>query len=39
MMVEQSFTFVVVLSWLFMRMLARSEDEAQSQERLEGVGR
>ena len=35
MMVEQSLTLVLVLVWLFMRMLARSEQEELRRERLE----
>jgi putative membrane protein len=35
MMAEQSFTLVVVLVWLFMRMLANSETEEIRRERLE----
>ena len=35
MMVEQSFTLVLVLVWVFVRMLARSEEEQRRRERLE----
>jgi putative membrane protein len=35
MMVEQSFTLVIVMVWLFVRMLARSEQEELRRERLE----
>ena len=35
MMVEQSLTFVVVLAWVFVRMLAQSEADQQRRERLE----
>jgi putative membrane protein len=35
MMVEQSLTFVVVLVWVFVRMLAQSEADQQRRERLE----
>jgi putative membrane protein len=35
MMVEQSLTFVLVLVWVFVRMLARSEEEERRRERLE----
>jgi putative membrane protein len=35
MMVEQSFTLVLVLVWLFIRMLTRSEQDEQRRERLE----
>jgi putative membrane protein len=35
MMLEQSLTFVVVLAWVFVRMLAQSEAEQQRRERLE----
>ena len=35
MMVEQSLTFVIVLAALFVRMLARSEEEERRRERLE----
>jgi cytochrome c oxidase assembly factor CtaG len=42
MMVEQSFTLVLVMVWVFVRMLAQSEEEERRRERLEeqaGVGR
>ena len=35
MMVEQSLTLVIVLVWLFVRMLTRSEQEELRRERLE----
>ena len=35
MMVEQSLTLVMVLVWVFVRLLARSEDEQRRRERLE----
>lgn len=38
MMVEQSLTFVLVLAWVFMRMLASSEAEERRRERLEEAG-
>ena len=34
-MVEQSLTLVMVLVWVFVRMLARSEEEQLRRERLE----
>jgi cytochrome c oxidase assembly factor CtaG len=38
MMVEQSFTLVLVLVWLFIRMLSRSEQDELRRERLEETG-
>ena len=38
MMVEQSFTLVLVLVWLFIRMLSRSEQDELRRERLEEAG-
>jgi putative membrane protein len=35
MMVEQSFTLVLVMVWVFVRMLAQSEEEERRRERLE----
>jgi hypothetical protein len=35
MMVEQSLTLVLVMVWLFVRMLARSEQDELRRERLE----
>ena len=35
MMVEQSMTLVLVLVWVFVRMLTRSEEEELRRERLE----
>jgi hypothetical protein len=37
MMVEQSLTLVLVMVWVFIRMLARSEQEELRRERLEGT--